>query len=99
MGSDNLGNAVYIVPVVFQSTLPHGERQFQGDYELTVDGFQSTLPHGERLFYSYDVPEHKQFQSTLPHGERRGTTIDGYVPENISIHAPAWGATYHLGTA
>ena len=34
------------------------------------------------------------FQSTLPHGERRKIFTRGAVRIKISIHAPAWGATY-----
>ena len=34
-----------------------------------------------------------QFQSTLPHGERRSKRYYQYAANNVSIHAPAWGAT------
>ena len=33
---------------IFQSTLPHGERQSDGTLEIRLGKFQSTLPHGER---------------------------------------------------
>ena len=33
------------------------------------------------------------FQSTLPHGERRGAWVGHGPVVEISIHAPAWGAT------
>ena len=36
----------------------------------------------------------EEFQSTLPHGERRVNLLTGHVLEHISIHAPAWGATF-----
>ena len=35
------------------------------------------------------------FQSTLPRGERRELGVNQGYPENISIHAPARGATDH----
>ena len=38
------------------------------------------------------------FQSTLPHGERRGAGLGERFGE-ISIHAPAWGATCGLALA
>ena len=34
------------------------------------------------------------FQSTLPHGERLLAHLGEQAILNISIHAPAWGATY-----
>ena len=36
------------------------------------------------------------FQSTLPHGERR-SGVHTTLTASISIHAPAWGATYECG--
>ena len=38
------------------------------------------------------------FQSTLPHGERPLLFCQCFLPFNISIHAPAWGAAYRLLT-
>ena len=34
------------------------------------------------------------FQSTLPHGERRAALENQIAALEISIHAPAWGATH-----
>ena len=34
-----------------------------------------------------------RFQSTLPHGEQRGVEHIGFVPLEVSIHAPTWGET------
>ena len=39
----------YFNPSVFQSTLPHGERQNPLEKSSIRSQFQSTLPHGERL--------------------------------------------------
>ena len=33
------------------------------------------------------------FQSTPPRGGRRGVMTRSAVPDTVSIHAPAWGAT------
>ena len=79
----------------FQSTLPRGERLlafgtfFQEDFM-----FQSTLPRGERPLAALLAASSEVFQSTLPRGERpTGKTI--YRRDSsVSIHAPAWGATY-----
>ena len=62
---------------------------------LLDDGkFQSTLPHGERLFLKNLGLTIWKFQSTLPHGERLADTLESIQADfDISIHAPAWGAT------
>jgi len=123
--------------LLFQSTLPHGERLLTQTVYLSRILFQSTLPHGERPIYSnafsyynyfnprsrtgsdiYDLggdlwqkyfnPRSRTgsdldngdiyygveiFQSTLPHGERQHNILTVYCKYNISIHAPARGAT------
>ena len=60
--------------------------------------FQSTLPRGERLVPCGIVIKGTRFQSTLPRGERPrpGHTAD--TAHQISIHAPARGATIHSST-
>ena len=55
--------------------------------------FQSTHPHGVRL-----NPKHVEalialFQSTHPHGVRHLDVISNGLRHNVSIHAPARGAT------
>ena len=58
--------------------------------------FQSTLPRGERPFPHRTAPVKWVFQSTLPRGERplrRGARV---IVKEVSIHAPAWGATKQL---
>ena len=48
MGSDlSLGDALKLL-MVFQSTLPHGERLVTTPCGDVYTVFQSTLPHGER---------------------------------------------------
>ena len=59
-----------------------------------IDQFQSTLPRGERLSPFSVWIINVLFQSTLPRGERRNATVYRYfITYDISIHAPARGAT------
>ncbi|SMP64743.1 hypothetical protein SAMN06296020_1125 [Anoxynatronum buryatiense] len=55
--------------------------------------FQSTLPHGERRLSIRLPSAPRWFQSTLPHGERRQGNIKLIEGADVSIHAPARGAT------
>ena len=61
--------------------------------------FQSTLPRGERLTTTQTIYLRYLFQSTLPRGER--PRICGVLcrPHDVSIHAPAWGATSTLSAS
>ena len=59
-----------------------------------VNVFQSTLPHGERRSLTHFAGCQRVFQSTLPHGERRDRPTNPCLRQNISIHAPARGATW-----
>ena len=56
--------------------------------------FQSTLPRGERLEIARDDESVYEFQSTLPRGERLEIQTLLNNDSDISIHAPAWGATH-----
>ena len=58
--------------------------------------FQSTLPRRERPKAEITDPEVMQFQSTLPRRERRRKPKQGTNHVNISIHAPAKGATHRI---
>ena len=60
------------IPMLFQSTLPHGERPAWSGFTTSPVTFQSTLPHGERPDLKRRSEEGVIFQSTLPHGERPG---------------------------
>ena len=56
--------------------------------------FQSTPPHGGRLVNRLSLQAiHDEFQSTPPHGGRRGVINSALIDSQVSIHAPAWGAT------
>ncbi|SDT04342.1 hypothetical protein SAMN05444162_2928 [Paenibacillaceae bacterium GAS479] len=77
----------------FQSTLPHGERRGFESELLTILEFQSTLPHGER-----HTVTPKRSSSKRCFNPRSRTGSDGIMQPkkctyNVSIHAPARGAT------
>ena len=82
--------------MLFQSTLPRGERLLMpAEYRLTL-AFQSTLPRGERRPLVHATIIAHLFQSTLPRGERHDCYINPGRGPIISIHAPARGATRRL---
>ena len=102
-------------PIMFQFTLPHGERPATGTVSGSSLKFQFTLPHGERRPCRGGRRREYGFQFTLPHGERLGVAVglDGLggfnsrsrmgsdlfvlcavIGAEVSIHAPAWGATF-----
>ena len=58
--------------------------------------FQSTLPRGERPHHAKQGFPSWLFQSTLPRGERPGALLGLGAALDISIHAPAWGATAQI---
>ena len=77
----------------FQSALPHGERPYACYMDPHSHWFQSALPHGERRMYLPTRCGSSWFQSALPHGERPLLlAIVGQILD-VSIRAPAWGAT------
>ena len=57
------------------------------------NGFQSTHPRGVRQEYAFAIEVTLQFQSTHPRGVRRQDVVIICPPVQVSIHAPAWGAT------
>ena len=58
--------------------------------------FQSTLPRGERQKIHNNAAGSREFQSTLPRGERPLLSAVYVLTVEISIHAPARGATYSV---
>ena len=60
---------------------------------LSLLGFQSTLPRRERPYHLAQLVYDKLFQSTLPRRERPFPTLTISPCDEISIHAPAKGAT------
>ncbi len=65
---------------------------------LTWKSFQSTPPHGERLSPRQTDITSLKFQSTPPHGERHEAFLATGRCVFVSIHAPAWGATFVSGS-
>ena len=55
--------------------------------------FQSTHPRGVRQATTSTTHNWCRFQSTHPRGVRRLAGLVGLVLGDVSIHAPAWGAT------
>ena len=78
----------------FQFALPHGERHIQNHLSAFIKQFQFALPHGERRNIIIVRMVVCMFQFALPHGER--LSPEGMIAQfmNVSIRAPAWGATY-----
>ena len=77
---------------MFQSTLPHGERQTRLSVDESVPLFQSTLPHGERLAEA----EIKQMVYSFNPRSHTGSDPFRIAVSSIlgvSIHAPTRGAT------
>ena len=56
--------------------------------------FQSTHPRGVRPSHITIKVGTDKFQSTHPRGVRPGQQVTGQRLDNISIHAPTWGATH-----
>ena len=78
---------------MFQFTLPRGERQGRYKDLWRFVKFQFTLPRGERRLARLLSARRLAFQFTLPRGERLGDFELVVVVGDVSIHAPAWGAT------
>ena len=79
--------------LAFQFTLPHGERH-EGDVCLVgVDSFNSRSRMGSDRRSRATPGLVPEFQFTLPHGERPGALGASEKSHEVSIHAPAWGAT------
>ena len=77
----------------FQSTHPHGVRQYTTISTASLNGFQSTHPHGVRLTLFNRMKLTCKFQSTHPHGVRRNSAVPKATLMYVSIHAPTRGAT------
>ena len=58
--------------------------------------FQSTHPRGVRHLLHKETVHHRKFQSTHPRGVRHGRIHAIGAASNVSIHAPAWGATVSM---
>ena len=56
--------------------------------------FQSTHPRGVRHLPHRETCHHHRFQSTHPRGVRHAGSCAHVESSCVSIHAPAWGATF-----
>ena len=78
----------------FQSTHPRGVRRDPFVKDFTGRSwFQSTHPRGVRLYVILVGCSVTKFQSTHPRGVRHEWYRDQDLEAEVSIHAPAWGAT------
>ena len=77
----------------FQSTHPRGVRLLIAILSIALVTFQSTHPRGVRPKTRQGASAKKRFQSTHPRGVRLIYIIKAARSRNISIHAPARGAT------
>ena len=80
-------------PGRFQSTPPHGGRRWTRKHDNRLAQFQSTPPHGGRPRPVAPLFEEILFQSTPPHGGRLNCEWARPGQLDVSIHAPARGAT------
>ena len=83
----------YDFALEFQSTLPRRERQRVISFRLCSTNFNPRSREGSDVLLPYQSMTHSQFQSTLPRRERQGTIVSFVFDGQISIHAPAKGAT------
>ena len=87
----------HIVLHLFQFTLPRGERLRPLLRSRSYDRFQFTLPRGERRSLGGRLSILSSFNSRSREGSDSGDHVDMDTAPEVSIHAPARGAT--LGTA
>ena len=65
-----------------------------GEHWKNKNKFQSTPPHGGRPLCLILFVREGRFQSTPPHGGRHNHLLEQRKTVYVSIHAPAWGATF-----
>mgnify|MGYP000979309814 CR=1 FL=1 len=88
-----LNEALLYTVSVFQFTLPRGERLASETLRSPHLSFQFTLPRGERHYAKELKTTNVLFQFTLPRGERLLRLSFVMSSYEVSIHAPARGAT------
>ena len=82
-------------PGLFQSTHPHGVRLSSCCSDRFYSKFQSTHPHGVRRKPFSLRAWRRSFNPRTRMG-CDATQQPEYRGVEVSIHAPAWGATYHV---
>ena len=92
-GSDAMRPSASIQAAYFNPRSREGSDKTINYNNSNDNKFQSTLPRGERLFIAFNAAAFQLFQSTLPRGERPARAYFNICSSDISIHAPARGAT------
>ena len=82
----------------FQSTRPRGARRTEARNFARCRGFNPRARVGRDQTADRTRPVERSFQSTRPRGARRITFSILLCNVEVSIHAPAWGATFVKGT-
>ena len=93
VGCDDPLKADDVWSEAFQSTHPRGVRHAFGKPKRRLAKFQSTHPRGVRHELQTLTARAKRFQSTHPRGVRQRQHRCRSIRLDVSIHAPAWGAT------
>ena len=81
----------------FQLTHPRGVRLSVDTTITACSLFQLTHPRGVRRLLQRLHNRHKKFQLTHPRGVRHCIAVPLLILDNISTHAPTWGATGFKG--
>ena len=92
-GSDASNLDHNLTGLVFQSTLPRGERRNQIYAQVSFLEFQSTLPRGERHLSQHLSHSTMLVSIHAPAGGATRLQRKETIGEVVSIHAPAGGAT------
>ena len=92
-GSDNIRNRNIVFVIISIHAPAKGATVFPFSSTPLLNIFQSTLPRRERLDTRMAAGRELIFQSTLPRRERRMYFAKFEGMTEISIHAPAKGAT------
>ena len=87
---------LFLMVLVFQSTLRRTERRIWSSLNVCSSKFQSTLRRTERRTFFYSTHKSIVFQSTLRRTERLYRHLQVGLMKRISIHAPTNGATFSL---
>ena len=78
----------------FQSTRPRGARPIPGMHQIRVNSFQSTRPRGARRYGRTRHALDRRFNPRARVGRDLRGKVAARIARHVSIHAPAWGATF-----
>ena len=94
VGRDEELRRVFHVTDLFQFTRPRGARRTMSSRAArAASQFQFTRPRGARRAFVAYPRRNSTFQFTRPRGARHKIVLEPSEPVEVSIHAPAWGAT------